>query len=74
MKTTIAIPLAQCYVLHASLSDVPATGQRHLLLQTQYLAAKHPHERRTLLSLCLTPHDQHQLADLLQTGIQEHQP
>lgn len=52
MKT---IPISDCYSLHVHTSDVPATGQRHLLIASTFTGAKDPHNQRTLFDVTLSP-------------------
>jgi hypothetical protein len=56
------IPASNDYLLHVAVRDVPAVGAQHLLIESQWLAAKNPDERQTRLSLVLPPAQMRRIA------------
>ncbi len=60
------IHASQDYLLHVTVKPVPSTQQQHLLIESQWLGAKHPVERQTKLSLVLPAIEMSRIAKAIQ--------
>lgn len=63
------IPISQDYLLHVNVTDVPATSEKHLKIESQWLGAKHPDERQTRFSLTLPAHKLSEVARTIQEAL-----
>lgn len=63
------IPISQDYLLHVNVTDVPATDEKHLKIESQWLGAKHPDERQTRFSLTLPAHKMSEVARTIQEAL-----
>jgi len=59
------IHISQCYALHINVSEVDATGQRHIRIASTFTGAKDPQDQRVLFSAVVSPEVHAQIAGAL---------